>query len=337
MSAPHSRTLRAQTYFVPSQTTRPRAGKNLLNRRNCVRQVVTRSQLSDQHYRGLLAELLACPHDDLPNLLQERDVCSSLHFLNWLAEHEIDVNGDEKAEIAALGGKLVAVREGLDPVPIEDVEREMQRQLMDKEAQSESLVPSQRKTSLLPLTKAGFAFIQKQVQKLEVENKDARGRSTTAVIGRKKTNGTDQQPDLDVADRILDVLMSMEGSEEMKAALVDAFTPDEPPPPLNLDFSRASLLEDIQNGTPPSEIDVDDILRKISLDQNHNGNNVGADSSEQEEDAEMEQLSTTPLQLLMAVNSRMKESPELMGVTLDDRLVELRTEILLHLKESTEG
>lgn len=220
----------------------------------------------------------------------------SIDFLTWVAVQETAAVGSHRQQIGELGGKLMALREGI-PLCSHSIEEMpgISSDVNTISAESSTLglpVASSSHmgqlsatictSSALGLSVEGMKLLEQQAAALETTIGATRARSLLEIIGRKRPEieGMLSQPP-DAARRILEVLVQVDDKEERIAMLADAFT-------------------------PPAGDDVD--------------------TSE----GEIEEVFTTPLQLLAAVDLWLERgSGQTPGV--------LRTNTLLTIEASTDA
>ncbi|KAL3138774.1 hypothetical protein ABBQ32_005618 [Trebouxia sp. C0010 RCD-2024] len=85
------------------------------------------SDAGSRHER-LLVTLTGYSISQLRQHVHEHPDDVSLSFLQWLASREEQLQGDAKLRLAVLAGQLLALREGLDPSGFDDVADELQMQ-----------------------------------------------------------------------------------------------------------------------------------------------------------------------------------------------------------------
>jgi hypothetical protein len=161
-------------------------------------------------------------------------------------------DANERHRLWTLGSTLMAVREGLEPMNAEQLREELRlaaEDTADIQAESTQVTTTQqnnnntnqassafptvvKQTAELGLSREGMALLNQQAVALESIVSTSRARSLTEVIGRKKIETQEEQRNIlnmtaqvDVANRILEVLVGIPYRQERAALLGDAFTP----------------------------------------------------------------------------------------------------------------
>lgn len=158
----------------------------------------------------------------------------SLDFLAWIADCERSSAGTEQRRLWELGSKLMALREGLTPVSMEDLEL---AQLLSSQCSNvpaevpgpRSLTPTVHQTASLGISMDGMVLLEKQATALEATVGASRATALTEVLGRKIVLNSGQEMvafgEANAAERILGVLVEVDDREERISMLQDACTP----------------------------------------------------------------------------------------------------------------
>jgi hypothetical protein len=228
--------------------------------------------------QGLLATLRGMGEDELASWAAAHKEQLSLGFMGCVADQAAAAEGADRRRLWELGSRLMALREGLTPVGMERLQRELTCAATAARDQAEprgaapggggggghgaALAAVVQHTAALGLSAEGMALFQQQAAALEAVVGVSRARSLTEVLGRKRVGSPAEARGVlaaDAAGRILEVLLSIPARGDRAAMLPDAFT-------------------------PPHD----------SSDSDGGGGGSGAE--------EEEELHTTPLQLLQAVD-----------------------------------
>ncbi|CAD7698792.1 unnamed protein product [Ostreobium quekettii] len=266
----------------------------------------------DRSFQDLARELEDLDNSGLHSFLQRHRDRVTLEFLNWLSE-----SSHSNGHLWSLGGRLLAAREGLEPVSHECLRDAVGQQVEEKLGPASSELFMKQSA---PLTVEGLQAMERQARELESLTQEARRRSVTQIVGRKRLNDGNMTSvsGLDVADRILDVLVELDSSADLNAALVDAITPAdaEKEPQAQRHRGTAGGLDDhvpegVDEGSSPD---------------------TGGGSDTQEF------LSTTPFQLLRVIDSRLAqmacEDGDGAAEKKLERLRELRTGVIKNLENA---
>lgn len=196
----------------------------------------------------------------------------TISFLSWVAERESAAAGAERDRLWALGSRLMALREGF--VPLAAAQLGDRLAAAGPAAQTAALAPrgpaplgdAVRATAALGLTVEGMSLLEQQAAALEATMGARRAAALTEILGRKAVAAPEEAAGLmaaGAAGRILEVLVQIEGREDRAAMLPEAFTPP------------------ASSGAGPA---------------------AAAVASDDEGEGSEEELHTTPLQLLQAVD-----------------------------------
>ncbi|DBA83602.1 TPA: hypothetical protein ACH3X1_006170 [Trebouxia sp. C0004] len=295
---------------------------------------LTPSSTLVQHDK-LLEHLSDLALPELRRYVQQSTDSISLSFLEWLASREDQLNGDAKLKLAVLAGQLVALREGLDPYNFEEVADELQQhwqatgqpQLPTGNSATYTLAktstlelfpstPASLQQSIVPqrfpgngpdmqaFSQASIARQYEQVRLFNLDVEQARAKSTIQIIGRKKIS-----------------------AEELTQGTVS---------------SSAQRILKVLLELPSAELRRE-VLPEAFVSSATERSQVQYETSLESEVVETEQLSTTPLQLLQAVDLELarlskhnsaEDNKALPGATLahykdmSSTLLQLRTDIL---------
>jgi hypothetical protein len=208
------------------------------------RPAAARAAAAPPRHVELLAELCALDAAALTAWAADNRARLSLDFLGWVAERgeaEGEGGAAERAALDALGGRLMALREGFEPASAAALQagfaraaaEAAERRGADDGAAAggdlPALAPAARAAAAaLGLGPAALVAVQAQAEALEAVVGASRARSLTEVLGRARVDAPGQAARLagaDAAGRILEVLLGVEGRAARAALLPDAFAP----------------------------------------------------------------------------------------------------------------
>jgi hypothetical protein len=191
-------------------------------------------------HEELLAELRELDAAALTAWATEHRERLTFEFLGWVAERGV-AEGEGGAALDALGGRLMALREGFEPASAAALQASFARaadEVAERRGAEDSaaaggdlpaLAPAARAAAAaLGLGPAALAAVQVQAEALEAVVGASRARSLTEVLGRARADAPGQAARLagaDAAGRILEVLLAAEGRAARAALLPDAFAP----------------------------------------------------------------------------------------------------------------
>ncbi|KAL3130747.1 hypothetical protein ABBQ38_000093 [Trebouxia sp. C0009 RCD-2024] len=241
----------------------------------------------------------------------------SLSFLQWLASREEQLQGDAKLRLAVLAGQLLALREGLDPSGFDDVADELQKQWQ------ESLhLPDQQQHQ------------SSSNQQQQTSNQSPSQPSQSSSEARVREPSATEQTNFGVFPSTPSTLQQSLGARGTEnAAALNAFSQanivrqDEQVQLLNLDVQQAHAQSTVQligrkqiTASDPPQMEgaaqrildyllglpTAELRREVLPEAFHPPESGVAEeqygSLSGGNDATTEQLSTTPLQLLQAVD-----------------------------------
>ncbi|BDA48378.1 hypothetical protein COCOBI_12-0560 [Coccomyxa sp. Obi] len=194
------------------------------------------SAAAQQNYEGRLGELLVLNSDQLREKAAGSTSALDLEFLLWLASREEAATGEEKERLGALAGQLTALREGLEPLPVEALKEESTQLTQTELPHQQGLVQLGVRWRALTKDSAAAALsleaaqlAERQVSELGAGVRGSRASSAVELMGRKRL-GEGESPPLGPADpaaRILEALLAVQDERERLQLLPSAF---EPPP-----------------------------------------------------------------------------------------------------------
>jgi hypothetical protein len=156
--------------------------------------------------QGLLGTLRSMDETKLKHWASSNRI--TLEFLAFVADQEEACHDKElQQQLWHLGSRLMALREGLQPTPMSQLETELQAMAEVRRTGAGMSAPAQRgegqqlpatftpfesaiqHTAELGLSSEGMALLQQQAAALETVVGSTRARSLTEVIGRKELHG----------------------------------------------------------------------------------------------------------------------------------------------------
>lgn len=229
----------------------------------------------------LLHTLEKLTEDDLESWVADNREQVTISFLGWVAELEAAASGTEQERLWDLGSRLMALREGFAPVAAASLSQELVAASAAQQSQAQPLSTALevagpaplgdavRRNAALGLSVEGMELLEQQAAALEATMGSQRAQALTEILGRKQMKKPEEANTLlaaDAAGRILEVLVQIDSREDRAAMLPEAFTPPSAP----------------VGGRNPA-----------------NGGNASVDVENEDDE---EDLYTTPLQLLQAVD-----------------------------------
>lgn len=206
-------------------------------------------------FQDLVNHLVSLDTPSLASWARDNRDHITLDLLGYIADKEqmstTKKYDNEHNRLWTLGSTLMAAREGLEPMNAEQLLEELRlaaeetatqqaestrvtstQQNNNKQASSSAFPTVVKQTAELGLSPEGMALLHQQAVALESIVGISRARSLTEVIGRKKIETQKEQQNIlnmtaqvDVANRILEVLVGIPDRQERAALLGDAFTP----------------------------------------------------------------------------------------------------------------
>jgi len=186
----------------------------------------------------VLQHILPLPEPELRAWFVKNRGSVTLEFMLWMTGREAAASGSEKASLDALGSRLTALREGLDPETAAELLSSLSPMgMLPAPAADAAGIESQirQRTDQLALQLAKTATSPKELiaeqnraQQFAEDLRERKADSTTEVIGRAPVETEQSLRGLDAAtaaDRILEVLLQIPDERERLAMVAEAFVP----------------------------------------------------------------------------------------------------------------
>lgn len=189
-----------------------------------------------QDREAVLQQIQSMQDSELRSWYAENKDMVSLDFMLWMTNREAGATGTEKESLDALGSKLTAFREGLDPESAAEMSSILSALGLPPASNAtaiEAEIQQRRGQLALKLAKTAtspqeLVAQQSRAQQFTKDLWERKIVSTTEIIGRAPVEAEQSLRGLDAAtaaDRILAVLLQIPDEQERIGMVAEAFIP----------------------------------------------------------------------------------------------------------------